>query len=77
MVYLEIKEKIDTPEHCDGCLYNNSGTGCYRRYRNKDGSCPCSICIIKMMCRTTCDAWHSWRLLLMGDRKENSGNTRI
>jgi hypothetical protein len=25
-----------------------------------------------MMCRTTCDGWHDWRRLLMGDRKENN-----
>ncbi len=27
---------------------------------NRDGSCPCTVCIVKVMCYTECDLWYKW-----------------
>jgi hypothetical protein len=45
--------------YCEGCL---SYTGCYLiaysclfDFYNDEGQCPCTLCIIKVMCEDVCD----------------------
>jgi len=50
--------KIEWP--CDGCMDNEAICApC-----NEDGSCPCTICIVKPTCdhrdRSECDEWWKW-----------------
>ncbi len=45
--------------HCEGCcdyeIHCSYVTG-------NDGSCPCTICAVKMVCANTCENWHTWRI---------------
>ena len=51
-----------------GLIVDNKCDGCYGRCTfsdlNADGSCPCSICILKMTCtgddESVCDEWEEW-----------------
>ncbi len=64
---------MSNKNHCEGCSH-------YRAYRNKascvdynkDGSCPCTICIVKLMCNNTCDNWETWydSLCVVEDKDE-------
>ena len=45
---------------CEGCLdkdrqYPDDGTECIEN--NFDGSCPCTVCLVKTMCGLNCDAF--------------------
>lgn len=53
--------------HCKGCLTykkwidddiedDPDAIYCSKVEKNHDGSCPCTLCIIKGMCMETCDA---------------------
>jgi len=47
-------------DYCEGCatyhLYHHSYGPTLCRYAdNNNDKCPCSLCIIKMMCKTVCD----------------------
>jgi hypothetical protein len=45
--------------HCFGCIiYNNE---CDIQEINSDGSCPCSQCLIKNMCKYSCKKYHLYR----------------
>ena len=47
-------------DNCFGCI-----GGCGREVRRMAETCPCSICIIKMMCRNnSCDVWTAWFTVL-------------
>ncbi len=58
-------EKYNTiNEHCRGCWLANDGVLCRKC---NDGSCPCTICLMKMMScdpddnsYLTCDEWRDW-----------------
>ena len=46
-------------DHCKGCtVYHN--TGCSYGNYNKGATCPCTKCIVKKMCRVSCDAYDEW-----------------
>ena len=50
-------------EKCKGCITDHYETGthhCYWDYYNKDGTCPCSNCLVKMMCNEACDEFEKW-----------------
>jgi len=45
-------------KHCEGC---NDKCGTPMRRLNLDGSCPCSVCIVKMICNSDgCEKWEKW-----------------
>jgi len=49
--------------HCNGCLTHYGPSpelNCQYLPFNKDGECPCSKCIVKMICSQTCDWWRKW-----------------
>ena len=54
-------------EYCEGCrTYNRFDNRCTEiptSKRNKNGECPCSICIIKMVCTTVCSEYHASLLI--------------
>lgn len=48
---------------CDGCeTYRGPGEyfDCSYHKNNQDGSCPCSNCIVKVMCGDPCDKYDDW-----------------
>jgi hypothetical protein len=48
-------------ENCDGCGMNNRYTEeavCLPH--NKKGSCPCTNCIVKIMCKSFCEMAADW-----------------
>ncbi len=45
-------------KHCEGC--NNTCDVQIIPNTNNNGSCPCTICVVKMVCETTCDEWLEW-----------------
>jgi hypothetical protein len=49
------------PVYCKGCV------GCFSPQVNKDGSCPCTNCLVKVTCRNECDII-KWNL---NDKKDN------
>jgi len=56
-----------TNEHCKGCssdsYYGNGFVGsCKFNGYNDSGQCPCSRCIIKMMCNKTCEAFENFTI---------------
>ena len=42
-------------DYCEGCYTYTREVGCNNETEQKDGDCPCSICIVKVMCRTGCE----------------------
>lgn len=59
--------------HCKGCLTYIEGDEddpdaiyCSKVEKNHDGSCPCTLCIIKSMCMETCDT----RYIYSGEYRE-------
>ncbi len=51
-------------DYCQGCKVYTSGVNwvavCSFVYRNSDGECPCSECIVKVMCNRICPALDSF-----------------
>ncbi len=46
-------------DYCEGCdTYSGNKEDC--AIDNKDGSCPCCTCIVKVMCQDACDEWSKW-----------------
>jgi len=44
-------------DKCDGCSYKTIAVRCYKI---QDGSCPCTNCLVKMMCDYGCESWDEW-----------------
>ncbi len=58
--------KAISHDKCQGCSDHEKGR-CSYRADNEDGTCPCVICIIKVMCTNNpCDDWLNW-----SHKKEN------
>lgn len=45
-------------DSCKGC---QTADGCELTVNNINGKCPCTMCVIKVMCWTTCDNFASFR----------------
>ena len=67
-------------EDCHGCMVDPSYI-CV--WFNKDEVCPCSICLVKIMCRTSCDLFaryrvkiHDFKVTLKKERERN-GKKRL
>ncbi len=55
-----MKKEAMNNDKCQGCNDHEAGW-CSYRPDNKDGSCPCVVCIIKAMCsHNPCDNWINW-----------------
>ncbi len=50
----EIEPTNEYP-NCNGCHLE-----CQTPAGNKDGSCPCTNCLVKMMCDDPCESWEKW-----------------
>jgi len=50
--------------HCDGCNAQE-GNSCPRE--NTDGTCPCTLCILKMMCDNICEELEKWAYFQFGE----------
>jgi hypothetical protein len=47
--------------NCDGCLVKNDAVSCTGR--NSDASCPCTDCVVKVICVDTpgeCEMYDAW-----------------
>jgi hypothetical protein len=46
-------------KNCEGCLTVRCRYAIYSGYKTEEGivECPCSICLIKMVCRMECDPY--------------------
>jgi len=45
-------------DYCDGCLdYQNN---CPVKRNNRIGNCPCTECIVKMICDNPCDLFKDY-----------------
>ncbi len=49
---------MNTNEHCSGCVSNSCGSDQY----NDKGQCPCTKCVVKMMCKKACYDFLLFRL---------------
>jgi len=60
------KARFITNEICEGCLTSivpedeDHIYPCNNMAYNIDGSCPCTICIVKMVCCEECDDYVIW-----------------
>jgi hypothetical protein len=50
-------------DYCKGCAAYDKYGICEMNKFNDNGECPCSECIIKMMCNEACHGWSVWGLL--------------
>jgi len=48
-------EELNEYQNCNGC-----GTECEMIEFNKDRSCPCTQCLVKIMCENICEGWEKW-----------------
>ena len=50
-------------KHCKGCTINpeSSPLECLVDKSNENGECPCSICLIKMVCAEECDTYQEYQ----------------
>jgi hypothetical protein len=56
-------------KNCKGCPGDANEGACYNiRKFNSDRSCPCTECIVKIMCSDWCYKWREWRLTKEGAR---------
>jgi len=46
-------------DYCKGCTAYHD-TGCAFKKSNRDGTCPCTECVVKAMCDITCDDYDVW-----------------
>jgi len=46
-------------DFCGGCITSN-GVGCRLFEFNYDGACPCTNCILKMICDDPCNNFNLW-----------------
>lgn len=50
--------------YCEGCAtylaQNENHHDCPYYKDNQDSSCPCSNCLVKMMCGDPCDDYETW-----------------
>jgi len=44
------------PDACEGCAVKGRACSHY----NKEGTCPCVMCIIKPMCDRSCEKFDNW-----------------
>jgi len=60
-----------TINHCEGCLTTTSKTTyCTFIFYNNEGQCPCSKCIVKMMCERACYRFMTFKMGVRG-RKDD------
>jgi hypothetical protein len=61
------EERSNHINHCDGCFtYENTRNEtdlCIVYWSNWGGECPCTVCIIKPMCQTSCIPFDEFRKL--------------
>ena len=61
---MSIQPKTNPYKYCEGCtVYINESTmiqSCMPY--NKTGQCPCSTCIIKIMCKVPCELLEDWTI---------------
>ena len=60
-------------EECEGCeSYNNSCTGEVIHINNN--TCPCSICLVKTMCRYDCQPFQMYVSIIANTIQSNDGS---
>lgn len=53
--------------YCEGCFsyIYSTDTGemlcCMFKVFNDEGQCPCTLCVVKMMCENACNDYHVFR----------------
>jgi len=59
--------------YCEGCSsYWNGSDTCNLSYNNKgEGTCPCTECIIKIMCSDPCEVYIEYNTKKCEDRKND------
>lgn len=54
-------------KYCKGCITNNQfsheGPYCGIMRFNYNGQCPCSVCVIKVMCEVPCEDFESFKVV--------------
>ena len=57
-------------DYCEGCetyLTKGGYNDCSFHVDNQEGTCPCSYCIVKMMCKIPCDPYEEWVRVIEGN----------
>jgi hypothetical protein len=64
--------------HCEGCLSHiyflekGEVIYCTLKEYNDEGQCPCSRCIVKMICEHACNDYHAFRNDTIDRRREGT-----
>jgi len=65
-------------EHCKGCLtYGEKYDKCEGSIAslfNLKGKCPCSNCLVKMMCRKSCNDYNRFENIYLEKLKKENSN---
>jgi len=57
----EMKDLYNTNKYCEGCCVRHlQGEDCDFIKNNTNGSCPCTICVVKTMCQDWCESFVEW-----------------
>lgn len=54
-----MNEGID--KSCEGCIVLEDSGQCYMINLGREKDCPCRICLIKVMCNTTCKEYDEYK----------------
>ena len=57
-------------DYCEGCATSTEDQ-CDMSNINKEGECPCTECIIKMICRQGCNGYNEWRSTVVKELKRS------
>lgn len=60
--------KIDLPERCRGCYISKV---CLIYKSDLDGYCPCTSCLLKIVCRESCSVYLEFGKKLTIGKKQN------
>jgi len=64
--------------NCKGCPGDYTIGACYSiREFNTDRSCPCTECIVKIMCIDWCYKWREWRLYKEGEPRTYANSREV
>jgi hypothetical protein len=59
-------EKVKKYENCCGCLtHQEDKIDCMYSKYNNHGECPCTNCILKMVCSLSCDQMKIWANIIV------------
>ena len=67
----DLKNSGQTSEYCKGCLASSSLCQYTDNYGKNDGRCPCTYCLVKMICQNVCNEFNKYTTYYMSINGES------